>query len=174
VAQFQSDADHAHQQYEEALAMQRSQNDQRSQAYTLTHIALLTEETGDLDAAASAQREALALRTRGSSLISAAIDNLAGLARIALARSDMSEARQRVGQIADLLAEKGMADVEFPALVYLTMYRVLRAAGETERAEAALVEGQAMIRAQAGQIADAAVRQMFLDHGPYIHQLLSA
>ena len=72
------------------------------------------------------------------------------------------------------MAEKGVADVEFVALVYLTLYQVLGAAGETDRAEAALRAGQAMTRAQADQIADAAVRQMFLEHGPYIQQLLSA
>ena len=144
VAQFQGDARQAREQYEEALTIQRALNDQRSQAYTLTHLALLAEDSGDLGAAASLHEEALAIRTRGSSRVSAAIDNLAGLARIAQTRGDLNDAWRQVEQVAELLAEKGLADVEFAALIYLTLYQVLRAAGETDRADAALNEGQAI------------------------------
>ena len=96
VAQFRGDTRQASEQYEEALAIQRVLNDQRSQAYTLTHLALLAEDTGDLDAAASGHEKALAIRTRGSSHVSAATDNLAGLARVALARGDLSEALRQM------------------------------------------------------------------------------
>ncbi|MEZ4767290.1 MAG: tetratricopeptide repeat protein [Caldilineales bacterium] len=86
VAQFQGALLHARSLYEESLAIQRSLGDLRSQAYTLTHLGLLAEESGDLAGAAAAQEDALAIRSRGARRSSAATDNVAALARIAMAR----------------------------------------------------------------------------------------
>lgn len=179
VAQFQGAALHARSLYEESLALQRSLGDLRSEAYTLTHLGLLAEESGDLDAASAAQQAALAIRGRGLSRSSVSIDNLAGLARIAQARQDLPEAQRLAELVAEILAEKGVAGVEFPALVYVTLYQVLTAASPNDaaaaaRAAAILHEGQAIVGAQADKLADPAMRLLYLEYGPYNRQLLSA
>ncbi|MCB0201661.1 MAG: tetratricopeptide repeat protein [Anaerolineae bacterium] len=179
VAQFQGVALDARSLYEEALAIQRSLDDLRGLAYTLTHLGLLAEETGDLAAAETAQRDALAIRDRRLSRSSAAIDNLAGLARIAQARGDLPEAQRLAELVEEMLAEKGVAGVEFPALAYLTVFQVLNEVGQHDagaatRAETILHEGQAIVRAQADKLDDPAMRSMYLQYGPYNRQLLSA
>lgn len=140
VAQFQGVALDARSLYEEALAIQRSLDDLRGLAYTLTHLGLLAEETGDLAAAETAQRDALAIRDRRLSRSSAAIDNLAGLARIAQARGDLPEAQRLAELVEEMLAEKGVAGVEFPALAYLTVFQVLNEVGQHDAGAAARAE----------------------------------
>ena len=179
LAHFHGATLHARALYEESLAIQRSLDDLRSQAYTLTHLGLLAEETGDLDAAAAAQEHALAIRGRGSSRSSASIDNLAGLARIAQARGDLPEAQRLADRVMEMLAEKGAAGVEFPALTYVTVFQVLTEAGQDDasaaaRATAILQEGQALVREQASKLDDPAMQLMYLEYGPYNRQLLSA
>ncbi|MEZ4767291.1 MAG: hypothetical protein R2844_02565 [Caldilineales bacterium] len=78
-----------------------------------------------------------------------------------------------------MLADKGAAGVEFPALAYVTVYQVLAAAGQRDailasRAATILHEGQAIVSAQAAKLDDPAMRMMYLEYGPYNRQLLSA
>lgn len=179
VAQFQGSQAGARALYDEALTFQRALEDTRGAAFTLTHLGLLAEETGDVAVAVEAHRAALGLRTRGKRMPGAAVDNLAALARLALATGDLTEARRWAEQADALLTEEGIASVEFVALVYLTIYQVLHAAGRSDagaarRAAQALSEGQALLRRQADAIADAALRQSFLVSGPYNRRLLEA
>lgn len=179
VAQFEGQTARARALYEDALAIQRALDDRRGEAFTLSHLGLLAEELGELDAASAAQQAALALRERSGSAASAAVDNLAALARLELARGDLVGARSLAGQIEALLADCKGIGVEFPALVYLTLFQVLSAAGRSDaaaskRAADALRLGQALIQAQAAAIGDPVLRQSFLDRGPYNRQLLAA
>lgn len=175
VAQYTGDVILADQRYRQALEIQRAIGDLRSEAYTLTHMGLLAEENGDLANAEAFQQSALAVRNRHATSGGSLVDNYAALARIALRAGNASDALARAKQTRDLLSSTG---IEFSALAYLTIYQVLTAtAGQdsAQMAEAAgvLSDGQTLIRRLAAALDDPALRERFLQNGPYNAELLA-
>ncbi|RMF33081.1 MAG: tetratricopeptide repeat protein, partial [Chloroflexi bacterium] len=152
---------------EQALAIQREIGDRRGEGYCLTYLGYALEALGDLEAAAEAYGAAMELR-RELGQQGLAIDDLAGLARVALARGDEAEALERVEEVLAWIEAHGPEGIEYPLQVYLTCYRVLEAVageapGAAERADALLARAYATLQEQAAGISDTALRHKFLE-----------
>jgi tetratricopeptide (TPR) repeat protein len=87
----------------------------------------------------------------------------AGLARIALGQGDLEQALAHVNAVLPVLAGQEPVGLEEPFEVYLTCYHVL-AANHDQRAAEVLGRAQRQLHAYADDIADAALRQSFLEH----------
>jgi class 3 adenylate cyclase/tetratricopeptide (TPR) repeat protein len=155
---------------EYALAINRSTGDRSGEGYSLTYLALVLEDLGDLDAAAAAYTEALQIR-RELGQDSRAIDDVAGLARIALRQQQLEQALAYVEETLAWIDEHGVAGIDYPLRVYLTAGDVLYAVGQPEHAAEVLLAAQSLIEERAVRISDEATRQSFLEQGP-LHQQL--
>ena len=169
---FQHNYSTAVQYARQALAIQEHLNDLRGQGYTCNHLGLAYAGLGENGLAHQHFDQALAIRReQGNNPLT--LDDLAGLARLALSAGDNATALVHVDGIL-ASAERGVDGTEFPAWVYLTCWQVLRAAGETERAQQVLEAGQMLVLERAGQIADIELRQSFLQQVPFNRDLLAA
>ena len=102
------------------------------------------------------------------------MDDLAGLARVALAQGHTGQALAHVEEILAWLAGNSPEGMEFPVLVYLSCYQVLQAAGDAEQAKAILADGYNLLQQRANRIPDDALRRQFLQNVPFNHELLAA
>jgi class 3 adenylate cyclase/tetratricopeptide (TPR) repeat protein len=162
---------------EKALSIDRSTGDRVGTGYSLTYAAMVLEGLGELDQAATSFQEALQLRrTIGQAAL--AIDDLAGLARVALATSDVTGALNYVEEILGWTDEHGVRSIENPLKVYLTCADVLTAAGQIERTSDILQTAKALLMEQAARISDDRIRQAFLNdvavHREMIERLAKA
>ncbi len=146
---------------EQALAMQRELGDKRGEAFSLTYLGLALEGLEEWARAEEAYRQALSLR-REIGQEAMAIENVAGLARVALACNNLSTAQQHVDEIRRWLSKSGTEGIEDPLRVYHTTYRVLEAAGQTEEARALLTEAHTQLMQKAEKIDDERWRKSFL------------
>ncbi len=151
---------------QQALAIQQEIGDRRGEGYSLTYLGHALAGLGDLPAAVRAYDEAMRLR-RELGQHGLAIDDLAGLARAALAQGQAQSALERVKEILTWLEGNGAEGIEYPLQVYLTCYRVLHAAAADdpaaiERAHALLSEAHALLMTRASGIGDEALRHKFL------------
>ena len=101
-----------------------------------------------------------------------ALDALAGLVRIALARDDKTLALERTNEILSRFDAQTFYDSNDPAAVYVLCVRVL-AAHHDPRADSILARGLAELEQRAARIHDNALRQIFLDQPPS-HRALRA
>jgi len=126
-----------------------------------------------LDVARDAFDEALAIRRElGQEVL--CLDDLAGLARVALAQGDTSRALAHIEEIVAWLAGNSPEGMEFPVLVYLSGYQVLQAAADAERAKAMLEAGYKLLQERANRIQDQMLRNRFLENVPFNRDLLAA
>ncbi len=153
-----------------ALTIQREIEDVYSLGYTLNHLGLAWLGLGELERAEAAFSEALHMRRRLEQ-DAAALDDLAGLARVALARGEIAEAQNHVAEILTYLEAQSVEGVEFPVLVYLTCARVSRAVGEEAQAEIVLAEGRRLLETRAAAIQDTALRAQFVERAPFNREL---
>jgi anti-anti-sigma factor len=100
------------------------------------------------------------------------IEARAGLARCLLAEDKIDEAKAEIEACLTWLKPHAALGVNDPVRLYLTAYRVLQAAGDTESAEEVLVTGQALIRHRADNIYDLGLRASFLENVPENKELL--
>jgi len=155
---------HCHQ----ALTIQREIGDRRGQGYSLTYLGHALEDLGELETAARAYAEAMRLR-RELGQHGLAIDDLAGLARVALAQNNPARALEHVEEILAWIDTNSSQGIEYPVRVYLTCYRILRATahGDTsaiDRARAVLSKAHTTLLEQAANISDNALRRKFLEN----------
>jgi tetratricopeptide (TPR) repeat protein len=128
---------------------------------------------GQLDEAADAYRQALGLwqETGRRHLVP---EPLAGLARVALAHGDHTQALAHVGEILDVLETRpGLEGTIEPLRIYLTCYQVLRA-HDDPRAEEILDAGYQLLQERAETIDDEALRRSYLENVPYHRQIVEA
>lgn len=124
------------------------------------------------DEAARAYQESLAIKNEIGEL-NHAMEPLAGLAQVALARGDTAGARRYVEEILAYLAFEGALDgVDEPFRVQLTCYQVLRAAADP-RAPATLAHIARLLQTQAARIPDATMRRAFLEDVPYHREIMA-
>lgn len=96
-----------------------------------------------------------------------AIDAQATLARYALRQGDHTAARERAHAVYDYLSgSSGSRAMEFPLMAYYTCIVVFRELGEREKAEAAVTDGFALLRAQAARISDPGWQRLYLENVP--------
>jgi class 3 adenylate cyclase/tetratricopeptide (TPR) repeat protein len=159
------DHEAAHRRCQEALAIRREVGDRRGEGYTLTYLAMALEGLGRLEEAEAAYQEALELR-REIGQEAAAIDDVAGLARVALERGDRDGAARRVDEVLAWIASQGVEGIEYPMRVYLTVARVLTAAGRGDEADDVVREAHALLEEKASRIHDDATRRAYLERVP--------
>lgn len=153
---------------QQALEIQREIGDRRGQGYSLTYLGHALLGLGELDTAADAYERAMNLR-RELGQDGLAIDDLAGQARVALARGDLVTALQDVEEILDWIAGHGLESIEYPLQVYLTCYRVLQANAQQdppsqERAREVLQSAHQALLERAAGIRDEALRHNFIEN----------
>ena len=164
--------------FRQALDLQREIRDSRGQGYTLTHLGYALADRGDLSEAKEAFSQALSIRRELDADSGVAMDDLAGLARVALAAGDLAQATTHVEGILAWIEANGADRIEYPVLVYLICYQVLDACArqrpvERARARAVLQQGVALLQRRAAAITDPGLRQQFLENVPFNRELLA-
>ena len=153
-----------------ALGIDRSIGDPLGQGYSLTSLALALEGLDELAAAAVAHQQALQIR-RQIGQEAAAIDNLAGLASVALKQDRPQEALRYAAEALAWIEANGVDGIEYPLRVYLACADVLQANGQTERGRHILATAHDLLEEQAARIRDQAVQQAFRQNVP-LHRRL--
>jgi DNA-binding SARP family transcriptional activator/predicted ATPase len=177
----QGEGELARQHCEQALGIARDTGELRLQAYALTYLGLILEQLhspqapsmADLDTARSYYAQALEIRRRiGQPAL--AVDSLAGLARVALAKRDLVAACEATDEALSWIEENGIAGIGDVQLVYLTAYRVLGALGEERRAQAVLVAAYGLLLEWADKLPDTESRQALLREVWPHHEIVAA
>jgi len=115
---------------------------------------------GQVDEAEAAYRQSLHLR-RQTGQQDLALEAQAGLARVALARGDLEQARRWVEEVWRGLEATTLEGTEEPLRIYLTCGRVLQAAGDP-RAGEVFQAASRLLHERAGRIKDEGLRRQFL------------
>ncbi|MCB0115540.1 MAG: tetratricopeptide repeat protein, partial [Caldilineaceae bacterium] len=154
-----------------ALTLFNNLGDHIGQAYALTQCGHAYAGLGDLVGAEQAYRQTLALRQelRQPHLT---LDLKAGLARVALRRSEVEEALAWVEEILAFLQNGSINGSDEPGRIYLTCYNVLAVAGDS-RAGAVLDEARSLLRDRATRISDVVLRRAYLEAVPTHREILA-
>jgi predicted ATPase/DNA-binding SARP family transcriptional activator len=172
LAHYLGDDQRARRCAEEALAIDQRVGLRRKERLALRLLGHALLGLGELPAAVVAYQGVADLdQTLGFAHLGA--EAATDLARVALARGDTAQAMERVASILPDLERGTLADLEEPALAYLTCYRVLRAASDA-RADGALAAGHAFLEERAAQFGDEERRSWFLSNLPAHRDLLAA
>jgi adenylate cyclase len=145
-------------QFVEALAQSR-------RGYALTGL-------GQFEAATAAYREAGRLH-RAAGQEHLAIETIAGLARVALAQGDLSQAQAHVEAILQYVATNPIDGVEEPLRLHLTCYQVLHACSDP-RAAASLETAHQLLHQRAATITDPIERRSFFENLPVNREIEAA
>jgi adenylate cyclase len=163
---------------ERALSIQRSIGDRRGEGYSLTYLGHALMGLQHWEAAAAAYAQALSLR-RELGQNSLAVDDLAGLARAALASGDPSQALDYSQEILDWITAYGLDGIEYPSEVCLACYQTISATAQSslaqrQRAPALLAQARAALLERAAAIHDEPLRRQLLDNVQANRDLLIA
>jgi DNA-binding SARP family transcriptional activator/tetratricopeptide (TPR) repeat protein len=161
----------AREQSERGLAIAREIGDRLGEGWLLDTYGHTLADLGDLARAADAYRQALALR-RELDEPHLAAESLAGLARVALQRGNVSEAREQVAEILRLEKARGFGGALEPFRIWLTCYRVLEA-NQDPRAGEVLATAYERLQEQRSNIHDEDLERTFLENVA-AHRELSA
>ena len=112
------------------------------------------------------------MRLRNRSDPQQAIDDLATLALIVLAKNETPQALIYAQKIQVALETCGGVGPEFPQRAYWACFCVFDAVGQTTEAQAALQAAYAWVMARAARITDPELRHSFLRHAPRNRQVL--
>jgi tetratricopeptide (TPR) repeat protein len=144
--------------YEQAVRLALESGYRDAEAYALSYRGTLRERRGRWADAAADYEAALALRGDNRA---AAIEDTAGLARVALGLGDLPLALQRTQTCLAYIEANGVEGIEFPLTVYLTCYDILRVAAQPQ-AHAVLTQAHGLLRRRAEAVSDTAARQRML------------
>jgi tetratricopeptide (TPR) repeat protein len=169
LSHHQDDRESAQRYCQQALLIAQSLGARHTQAYALTHLGHVQMSLGQVAEADRAYRQALTLRHElGEHTL--AMEPLAGLARVALAQGGASLAQ--VEEILSCLQDSPSLDgTDEPFRIYLTCYRVLRAADDP-RAEQILNAAYQLIQERTKKIEDQALRRSYLENVPYHREIV--
>jgi tetratricopeptide (TPR) repeat protein len=156
----------------EATEMARRARDHQVLAYALTSLAHALASRQTWAEAEAAYNEAIALR-ESSGEHHLAIENVAGLAFVALAQGDMAQATRLADKIWRYLQNASLDGTDDRFGVYWACYRVWVAAKD-ERAPIILAQAVAELQALADKIEDDNVRQSFLNNIPSRRHIMAA
>ena len=157
---------------EQGLALARQSNDRNLQAWALTYLGHGLFESGMLEPAQTAYREALSLRYELDQP-ALATEPAAGLARICLLQGDAVSAGIHVDSVLAQFEQDGTLEgTDQPLRVYLSCYLVLSGLNDP-RARGILNTAHDMLKTRANGIADPARRQIFLERITYNREILS-
>jgi tetratricopeptide (TPR) repeat protein len=147
---------------QQTLTIARELGDRHNQGYALTFLGHALTGMEHLAEAADAYRQALTLR-RALGQPSLAMEPLAGLAHVSLARGDLSGAQTQVDKILIHLETHTLDGTEEPFWVYLTCYHVLRS-NQDPRAQVILNRAHSLLQERAAKIEDEDLRRSFLEN----------
>ena len=147
---------------QQALDLAQETGDRGLTADAMSHLGHYLEAFGQGEAAVATYEGSMTLR-REMGLVNASVEPQAGLARVCLAGGKLAPALGYVEEILSHLESGTLEGTEQPLLVYLTCYRVLRAAADP-RAEVVLEEGYRLLQEIAGKITDPELRSSFLEN----------
>ena len=145
-----------------ALDITQELGDSNSQAYHPTYLGHALVGLDRLAEAAEAYRQAMVLR-REFGQPHMVMEPLAGLARVSLAQTDLSQAQTHVEEILGFLEDNTLDGTDEPFRVYLTCYRVLHA-NHDPRAKEILNTAHGLLQEQAARISDKELRRSFLEN----------
>ncbi|HMP42142.1 MAG TPA: tetratricopeptide repeat protein, partial [Roseiflexaceae bacterium] len=137
--------------FEQALMLARRTGNSDAEAFALSYRAALYEAHGRWHEAAADYQAALPMLEELQAT-AAAIECSAGLGRAALAAGDLAAARGYAARCMAHLAAEGSDGMEFPILVYLTCYDILRTTDETAEAQRLLAAAHELLMTRAAQI----------------------
>jgi tetratricopeptide (TPR) repeat protein len=152
---------------ERALTIQQEIGDRHGEGYSLTYLGHALAGLSDWPAATAAYDKAMQLR-RELGQPGLAIDDLAGLARVAFRQGNLETASAHVAEITAWVRANGMVGVEYPLEVYLTCYQILTALptatpADHQQARTLLTTAYEALMKQADGISDKALRLSFLE-----------
>jgi predicted ATPase/DNA-binding SARP family transcriptional activator/Tfp pilus assembly protein PilF len=156
------DAQAAYKHGQQAIQVMQKTDGHRRQAHILVRLGFALESLGRLAEAGERYRTALELR-RQANQRHLAMEPLAGLVRLSLELGDLADAKTQVEEILDYLETDTPKGVDEPFLIYLTCYRVLRAAQDA-RAREILTTARHLLQEQAAKISDEEMRRSFLEN----------
>jgi len=136
--------------------------ERRAQGYAWTIVGDALTSLGRLADAEAAFRRALILR-RELGQPNLAMESLAGLVRVALARDDLSEACAYADEILAHIQTGSLGGTKDPLLIYLSCYRALEAVHDA-RAERILADAYRQVQEQAARIGDDRLRRGYLEN----------
>jgi len=156
----------------QALRIAKELGEQLLLGYVLSRLGCALEGLGRLAEAAAAYRQALDIRrTQGQQ--GQAMETLAGLARVALAQGDRSQAGVYAEEILNHLETKTLEGADEPFRVHLTCYRVL-CANQDPRAPAVLRAAHRLLHEQAARIGSEELHRSFLERVPAHREIARA
>lgn len=166
VAAARGDWETARDHAEEAVAQKRRQEHTEAVAEGLLWMGHALVGLGALDEAQTAYETSATMR-RNLEQTPLALAAEAGLARVALARGDISDAAARATTILDHLDQgQSLEGTWEPLRVHLTVVEALLAAGD-DRAERALQRAERVLQEGAEKIVDTEDRRLYLDAVPW-------
>jgi tetratricopeptide (TPR) repeat protein len=131
-------------------------------SFFLSYLSTVSLQAGRVEQAVERAKAALILRQELDMRLNTT-DDLATLAAAHLADNDVAEALNCAEQALAILEDCGGQGPEFPQRDYYVCYQVLAAAGQIERAGAALQSAYDLVMARADKITDPALRRSFLE-----------
>ena len=155
---------------EYALNLDRENSDREGEGYSLTYLGLALEGLGELESAAGCYQQALHLR-REIGQPDRAIEDLAGLARIALKQGQIALATTQAGEIIDWINTQGISELDYPLRIYNTCADILVAVDQKKEAVALLHAAKSLMEDRASKISNENARFTFLEKAPLHHQL---
>jgi predicted ATPase len=129
------------------------------------YLGLVLELTGECDEALSLFERARTLFT-GFDMPGYEVDAASGMARCYLARENNEAAFRLANQVWEYLEISGTRGIEFPALAYLTSFRVFESQDKSNLSKEVLIGGYNDLMRSAERIGDPAWRQSFLENIP--------
>lgn len=152
------------------LAMARELNDPEVVAALDSYLGEARRQKGELEVAQQSAEKAQRFRKSQTDLRE--IDDLATLALIRLALSDVPGAELYAKQVLEALQACKAIGPEFPQRAYWACYRVLDANHQTETARAALQAAYDIVSERASLIANPEIRRSFLENAPRNRQVM--
>jgi predicted ATPase/DNA-binding SARP family transcriptional activator len=162
----------AREQSKRGLAIAREIDDRLNQGWLLDTYGHALAGLGDLDQAADAYQQALALR-RELAQPHLAAESLAGLARVALQRGNVDAAMEQVEEILRLEKARGFGGTIEPFRIWLTCYRVLKSS-QDPRAGEVLAAAYERLQAQRSNIHDKDLERTFVENVAAHRELIAA
>jgi tetratricopeptide (TPR) repeat protein len=157
---------------EQGLELARQSNDRNAEAWALTYLGHGLLDSGTLSEAMKAYQAALILRNELDQSV-LATEPEAGLARVALALGEQSEALTFVESImSQLQRDSGLEGTDQLMRVYLSCYLALRSVNDA-RAPEVLNTAYRLLKKRADGIADPSARQLFLESIIFNKELMS-
>jgi len=165
VVRDQGDLETAEKLLSDGLAIMQALDNKHQISFFLSYLSTVSLQAGDYQQAIERAQEALSLRQELDLRLRMA-DDLATLAAAYLAAGNVAQALVYAGQALAILDGCGGQGPEFPQRDYFTCYQVLAAAGQEERAQAALQSAYNLVMARAEKTTDPALRQSFMERVP--------